>query len=88
GPKGLVANALQAAGSGGNASVAPAAATPSGPTVVKGEQAARGAASSTALARTGVAIGFAFSLAVALLALGAAVLAIRRHLQAPGAHAI
>jgi hypothetical protein len=85
GPKGLVANALQAAGSGGTASVAPAAAT--GPTNVEAARTTRAAASSNALARTGVAIGFAFSLAVALLALGGVILAIRRHMLTPGAHA-
>lgn len=89
GPNGLVGHALQATGSGGNAQVAPAAAnTPAGPTVVQGNQVARGAASSTALARTGAAIGFAFSVAVALLALGGVILAIRRHAMTPGAHAV
>lgn len=85
GPKGLVANALQATGSGGTASVAPAAAT--GPAKVEAARDTRGA-SSNALARTGVAIGFALSLAVALLALGSVILAIRRHMLAPGAHAV
>lgn len=89
GTKGLVANALQAAGAGGNAQVAPAAAnTPAGPTVVQAARANRGAASSTALARTGVAIGFAFSLGVALLALGGVIVAIRRQMLTPGAHAV
>ena len=86
GPKGLVANALQAAASGGDAAAAPAAAT--GPANVEAARTTRGAASSNALARTGVAIGFALSLAVALLALGGVILAIRRHMVTPGAHAV
>jgi len=85
GPNGLVANALQAASSGGNAAVAPAAAT--GPANVEAARTTRGAASSNALARTGVAIGFALSLAVALLALGGVILAIRKQMMTPGAHA-
>jgi hypothetical protein len=85
GPKGLLANALQAAASGGAASVAPAAAA--GPANVEAARTTRAAAGSNALARTGVAIGFALSLAVALLALGGVILAIRRQVMTPGAHA-
>jgi hypothetical protein len=86
GPNGLVANAVKAAGSGGDAAVAPAAAA--GPTTVAGTKVARAATSSNALARTGVAIGFAASLALALMALGAVVLGIRRQALTPGAHAV
>ena len=87
GPNGLVANAVKATGSGGNASVAPAAANAAGPATVEAARTTR-AAGSNALARTGAAIGFAFSLAVALLALGGAILAIRRQMMTPGAHAV
>jgi hypothetical protein len=86
GPNGLVANAIKASGSGGDAAVAPAAAA--GPTTVQAAKVTKAATSSNALARTGVAIGFAASLAVALMALGAVVLGIRRHAFTPGAHAI
>jgi len=86
GPKGLLANALQAAASGGAASVAPAAAHAAGPATVEAARTTRGA-TGNALARTGVAIGFAFSLAVALLALGGVILAIRRQTMTAGAHA-
>ena len=86
GPNGLVANAIKAAGSGGDAAVAPAGAGAPA-TSVLGAQLNRGAGTNRALARTGVAIGFATTLAIALMALGAAILGIRRQFVTAGAHA-
>jgi len=88
GPNGLVTHAIAAAGSGGVGSLAPASSTGPGEAVnVLPSQVSRGNGGQ-GLARTGVAIGFALSLAVALIALGAVVVAIRRNVLSPGAHAI